>query len=154
MSDFAIYWKNLAKDRARYRYGDDAPLCDWRTNSERLFQRLGPGGRLWFLASGAVCGGDVRTAAYLVNVFRVRDVVVNQGDDAEYPPEDFRYTVRADLSRCCWFNPPLLADHIVRPAGHDISKHIGKLLQGPRLLQGVQVAHLEALVRGSGRELV
>jgi hypothetical protein len=154
MADFAIYWKNLAKDCERYGYGPDKPLFDWRTNSERLFRQLGRGGRLWFIASGTTCGAAESTSAYLVNAYRVDRVETNTGDDPIYPPDEFRYTVWADRATCRWMDPPLLIDALLRPAGRKADRHIGNSLQAPRRLGDEALANLQQLLRVSGREPV
>ena len=146
MSDFAIYWKNYSQDIRNCAFGPSNPLADWRSNSDRLHKQLKLGARLWFFAAGESCNGNIGTAAYLVNVFRVREVVDNSGDDPEYPTEEFRYTIWSEPDGCVWISPPAMADQIVRPAGHQIEVHIGKLMQGPRRLPEEKVIDLEALV--------
>ncbi len=157
MADFAIYWKNFSRDRRRYGFGPTKPLPDWRTNSERLSAHLQPGDRLWFFAAGEACGGEEPTAGYLVNFFVVQSVVENKGDDPGYPREEFRFTVWSEPGNRAWVSPPLLADRLVRPAGHRVEIHIGGLLQGPRRLSDDKVASLESLVgvaRAGGRVAV
>lgn len=146
MADFAIYWKNYAADCLRYGFGAENPLADWRTNADWLAEQLRPGDRLWFFTPGEACDAAVPTAAYLVNMFRVRDVTANAGDDPDYPPSEFRYTICSERSSCLWVQPPALADRFVRAAGHSVEEHIGPLFRGPRRLEDDAVRELEALV--------
>jgi hypothetical protein len=149
VSDFAIYWKNIVRDRELFGFGPSKPLADWRTNSKWLFRSLRAGDRLWFFACGRSCGGEVATAAYLVNVFEARCIIENAGDDPDYPSGEFRYTVWAERELCRWVDPPMLGDEFVRPAGHELSEHIGNLLQGPRRLAEPVAAALLERLRGS-----
>jgi len=144
-----IYWKNFARDCKSNEFARTEPLADWRTNSQRLHAQLKQGDRFWFIAAGESCDAALPLGGYLVNAFSVRSVTDNAGDDPEYSPEDFRFTVLAEPDKCVWFSPPLLADQIVRPAGHAADVHIGSLLQGPRKLTDAAVISLVALISDS-----
>ena len=89
MADYLIYWRNYALDRDTYGYADDNPLADWRTSAEVLHRQLKPGDRMWFVVAGESCNREIATAAYLANVYRVREIVANSGDNPIIRPMSF-----------------------------------------------------------------
>ncbi len=147
MADYLIYWPNYRQDRKRYELGPDNPLVDWRTSQERLHRSFQSGDRFWFITAGNSFGGDVPTAAYLVNMFVAGEMRANSGDDPNYPGNEFRYTVLAADNSARWIDPPILVDELVRPDGHVAEEHIGILLQGgPRRLNDDVAMAFERLV--------
>ncbi|MBY0524186.1 MAG: hypothetical protein K2R98_12350 [Gemmataceae bacterium] len=129
MADFAIYWKNFARESK----AADWPCTRWFTNADRLGKRA-VGDRLWLFTAGDKCDMAEAKAGYLVEVFRVKCVQENQVIDPDYPSHEFRYVIQGDETRCVKIDPPLLVDDIIRAEGQDPAVAIGTFLQSPRKL--------------------
>ncbi len=153
MSDYCIYWRNFGADCETYSYCEEKPISDWRTSSTKIYGPLRTGDWFWLITGGDKCGMPRRTAAYLVAMFRVASKGPNLGDDAPYPPDDYKYTIWADKSQCIWVAPPLFVDEIVRPGGHPEEKHIGSLLQGPRRMQDDVAAKLRKKLQRDRKDI-
>src|SRR5262249_44696883 len=108
----------------------------------------------WFFTSGEKCEMARKTAGYLVSIFQVLSCEANKGDDPPYSPTNYKYTIRADKSRCIWIATPLLVDEIIRPAGHGKREHIGNLLQGPRRLSEMAVSRLKTALEREGSDVI
>jgi len=145
MADVLIYWRDYRRNWGSQATANRA-FC-WNS-SARCIEELLPGDRMWMVTSGKAVGSEAEQAAFLVGVWKVREVIANHDDDPAYPSDDYRKRVVADPSGSVMLDEPVPVDHVLRPAGRDRAVSIGRFLQGPRKLTDDKKRLLQAAAGG------
>lgn len=145
MADVLTYWRDYRANWACQETGERA-FC-WNSSAKCIAELL-PGDRMWMVTSGKAVGCEAEQAAFLVGVWKVREVIANPDDDPAYPSEDYRRRVVADPTGSVMLDEPVPVDHILRPVGRDRATSIGRFLQGPRKLTDERKRLLQAAAGG------
>ena len=137
MTNVLVYWPDYRMNSAKR----ETP--QWHSN-HRIFGDLLPGDRLWVVTSGKSLGLENESAAYLVAVWPVAQVVKNTGDDPQYPARKYQFRVLVSETEAIQLDEPVYVDHLIRGEGYDDRIPVGRFLRGPRRLTDEKVRHLRS----------
>jgi hypothetical protein len=115
----------------------------WHSN-HRVFGDLIAGDRLWVVTSGKSLGVANESAAYIVAVWPVAEVVKNPGDDPQFPARKYQHRVLVNETEAIQLDEPVCVDNIIRREGYDAGVPIGRFLRGPRRLTDEKVRKLRS----------
>ena len=147
MTDLLVYWRDCRRNREGASTGVERV---WHSSS-RWVGELERGDRMWLVTSGQVLGRKPVRHGFLVEIWKVEEVVPNRGDLAGYPSGRYAHRVLARLDNALTPSEPADVDRFVRPQGSSTSASIGRLLQGPRRLKPEAVEWLTSLLQADGR---
>jgi hypothetical protein len=134
MTDVLVYSKNYeASHEPHY----------WHSNAS-VFGSLIVGDRLWVVTSGKPIACEPATAAFLVAVWSVSEVIENPDDDPKFPARKFAHRVVASDTDSVTFHDPVDVDNLIRPDEADKETSIGRFLRMPRRLDESQLRQLKA----------
>ena len=135
MTDVLVYDKDYRFQKAK------GGVLKWHSN-HRVFADLLPGDRLWVITSGKSLGREDESAGYLVAMWPIQQIVVNPGDDPEFPARKFGYRILVNQTEALHLDQPVCVDHIIRGEGYDQAISVGRFLRGPRRLSDEKVRKL------------
>ena len=108
MTDVLVYAKDFEAPAAAF------PPLLWHSNAT-VFGNLVAGDRLWVVTSGKAINREPTSAAYLVAVWQVSEVVKNPDDDPSFPARKFAHRVVASDTDSVTFHDPVNVDNLIRP---------------------------------------
>ena len=133
MTEVLIYNKAYSKAES---------FC-WHSNAS-VFGTLIVGDRLWVVTSGKTIDREPTTAAFLVAVWQVSEVVDNPDDDPRFPARKFAHRVVVSETDSVTLHDPVNVDNLIRPDDADQGKSIGSFLRMPRKLDESKIRQLKA----------
>ena len=140
MTDVLVYSKDFeATNEPHY----------WHSNAS-VFGSLIVGDRLWVVTSGKAINCEPASAAYLVAVWQVSEVIDNPDDDPDFPARKYAHRVVASDTDSVTFHDPVNVDSLIRPQEAEQDTAIGRFLRMPRRLDE---SHLRQLKAAAGSEL-
>lgn len=140
MTDVLVYSKDFQPTN---------DLHYWHSNAS-VFGSLIVGDRLWVVTSGKAIDRKPTSAAYLVAVWQVLEVIENPDDDPNFPARKFAHRVIGSDTDSVTFHDPVNVDNLIRPDDADQETAIGRFLRMPRRLGESQLRQLKA---AAGSEL-